>query len=106
MVGKGLPFGLAGGERPFLADQQAGLLVGLPDRRERDGAGAREAGAAGAGSEFCFLVRVQARGHDDAAVGRIGAAAGKHELPGHEGMPHVAAPHQHVEFAAPFGRAG
>ena len=100
VVGKGLPLGLAGGERSFLADQQAGLLIGLPDRRKRDGAGARMAGAAGAGGELCLLMRVQTRRHGDAAVGRIGAAAGKHELPGHEGVPHVAAAHQHVELAA------
>ena len=47
-----------------------------------------------------FLVGMQVRGHRDAAVGGVGASAGKHELAGHEGVLLVATPHQHVEFAA------
>ena len=39
VLGKALPVGLGGGEGPS-ADQQAGLLIGLADRRQRDGAGA------------------------------------------------------------------
>ena len=100
MIGKSLPVGLAGGERRFLANQEARLLVGFPDRRERNGAGARQAGAPGAGPEFCLLVRVEAGGDGDAAVGRIGAAAREDEFSGHEGMPHVATSHQYVECAA------
>ena len=43
VFGKALPVGLGGGERALAADQQAGLLIGLADRRQRDRAGARRA---------------------------------------------------------------
>ncbi len=60
VLGEGLPLGLAGDEGRFLADQQAGFLVGfgeLPTARWR---GARKAGAASACGELRLFVRVQA----------------------------------------------
>ena len=100
VLGKALPVGLGRREGAFAADQQAGFLIGLADGRKRDGAGPRRAGAAGAGGQLGFFLRVQGGGDGNAAVGRIGAAAGKDELAGHEGMAGMAPAHQHQNLVA------
>ena len=87
MVGKALPVGLAWSKGALAADQQAGLLIGLADRRQGDGAGAgRRCGAAIGAQPGLFVADARSSATGDAAVGRVGAAAGKHEFAGHEGM--------------------
>ena len=96
--------GLAVCERRLAADQQPRFLIGLADRRKRDGAGAGRAGRAGCG-RFWPLRPDAGPGHGNAAVVRVRAAARKDELARHEGVPGVAAAHQHQDFAARVGRA-
>ena len=99
MLDKAPPVALAGGERAFLADQQAGFLIGFAYRRKRDGASPGKARAPRAGGQLGFFLRMQAGGHRNAAVRGVGAAARKHEFARHEGMPCVAASHQDEEVA-------
>ena len=77
------------------AEHEAGLLIGLADRGEREARGFRRAGM----SDFCHqagdVAVVQSGERRHLPVRRLDAAAGKNEFSRHETVPLVAAAEQH-----------
>jgi hypothetical protein len=100
VFGKALPITPGRREVALAADEQAGFLVRLADRRQRNGAGACHARAAKAGGQVGLFLCKEPCCDGNAAVGRIGTAAGKDEFPGHEGMTGMAPAHQHLDVIA------
>ena len=96
-----LPVGLGGRERALAPDQQAGLLIGLADRRKRDGARPC-AGSCARWSRAAWLLRA---GQASSATGTRPSSGsvrppGKTNLPGMKAWLRMAPAHQHAHFAA------